>query len=80
MKILAITTVGREFMYSIKSARAVSARSAATIARIVNENKYLLQPGQIWHCYDIDKYDAAYDTAQFQRFTIRKGIVSDCRY
>ena len=80
MKILAITTDGKEYMYNVKTARAVSDRSAARIAQIANENKYLLQPGQVWYCYDIDKYDSAYDVAQFQRFTIRKGVVSDCRY
>ena len=80
MKILAITTAGKEYLYSIKTARAVSDRSAVKITRIINGNKYLLQPGQVWHCYDIDQYSAAYNAAQFQRFTIRRGVVSDCRY
>lgn len=77
MKILAITTAGREFMYNPKTARAVSNASAEKIAAVVNHYKYKLQPGQVWYCYDIDKYDTAFYYAQVQRFTIRKGIVSD---
>lgn len=80
MLILAITESGKEYMYSVKSARAVSRNSARRIMDICNSCKYLIKEGQKWHCYDIDKYDAAHDVASFQAFKIRKGIVSDCRY
>lgn len=79
MKILAITESGREFLYNPKSARQVSNASAEKIAAVVNAYKYKLQPGQVWHCYDVDKYDTAFVYASGQRFTIRKGIVKDCR-
>ena len=80
MKILAITTAGKEYMYSASSARQVSNTSAEKIRQVVNAYQYKLKPGQLWHCYDIDKYDVAYDYAMGQRFTIRKGVVSDCTY
>ena len=78
MKILARTTPGREFMYSARSAHKVSARSADKICAIVNEYKHLLgtPAGECWHVYDVDQYDAAFQYAQYQAFTIRNGIVT----
>lgn len=80
MKILAITTAGKEFLYNPSTARAVSERSAEKIAEIVNANKYLISGDKKWHCYEIDRYDCAYDHALVHKFKIRKGIVSDCVY
>lgn len=59
-----------------------SARSAETILKIVNEYKFLLDEtkNETWHIYEIDKYDMAYQYAQFQAFTIRKGIVTARAY
>ena len=78
MKILAKTVQGREYMYSARSARKVSARSAQYILNVVNKAGFLLdrEKGEIWHIYDIDEYDTAYDYALFQSFTVRKGIVT----
>jgi hypothetical protein len=80
MKILAITTAGKEFIYNYATARAVSDRSAEKIAEIVNAHKYLISGEKKWHCYDIDRYDRAYEYALVHKFKIRKGIVSDCVY
>ena len=82
MYIIAKTIKGREFMYNPKTARRVSARSAKTILEVVNRYSFLLdtERGEIWHIYEVDKYDIAYDYAQFQAFTIRKGIVSARAY
>lgn len=77
MLILAITNEGQEYIYSARSARAVSKKSARLICDIANENKYKLKPGQKWHIYDVDKYDIAFDYATRQAFRIRNGIVSD---
>ena len=82
MKVLAKTIQGREFMYSARSARKVSARSAQYILDIVNQHGFLLdkEKGEIWHIYDVDQYDAAYDYAQYQAFTVRKGVVTARAY
>lgn len=80
MKVIAKTIKGREFMYNPRSARKVSERSALKILSIVNEYKWNLKDGEIWHLYDVDQYDAAFDYAQYQSFTIRKGIVTASCY
>lgn len=80
MKILAKAIKGQEFMYSIRSAHKVSARSATVILDIVNKYRFQLKDNEIWHIYDVDEYDTAYDVAQFQSFTIRNGVVSAKSY
>lgn len=77
MKILALTIRGREFMYNPKTAHKVSSNSAETICQIVNRYKFMYNdnPGCTWHIYEVDKYDTAYTYAQYQDFTIRKGVV-----
>ena len=80
MTILAKTRAGKEFLYNAASARKVSKASAQKICDIVNENGFLLKDGELWHIYNIDKYDTAYNYANFQSFTIRKGIVTARAY
>lgn len=77
MIILAKTLKGQEFVYNPKTAMQVSKASATKICEIVNSCKFRIKPekGETWHVYEIDKYSFAFDYAQFQRFTIRKGIV-----
>lgn len=77
MKILAKTHKGSEFCYNARSARAVSERSAGKILEIVNKYNFQIKPenNEIWHIYDVDQYDRAFEIAQYQKFTIRNGIV-----
>lgn len=76
MKVLALTSKGSEFLYNPKTAHKVSNNSAETICEIVNRYSYKIdKPGLVWHIYEVDKYDTAYSYAQFQDFTIRKGLV-----
>lgn len=79
MLVLAKSIQGREYLYNPKSARAVSARSAETIKEIANHVRYLLKDGEVWHVHTVDRYDTAFQYAQFQRFTIRNGLVKDVR-
>ena len=80
MKIIAKSKAGAEYLYKAESAHAVSERSAETILRVLNENKWNLRDGEIWHIHDVDSYDNAYYYAQGQKFTIRKGIVKRVYY
>lgn len=80
MKVLAKTIKGQEYLYSARSAHKVSARSAKTILDIVNEYRFQLKENEVWHIYDVGQYDAAYDYAQFQSFTIRNGVVTARAY
>ena len=76
MKVIAKTRKGAEFMYNPRTARKVSERSAETILKVVNDHRFrLASDSEIWHIYDVDRYDAAYEYAQFQSFTIRNGVV-----
>ena len=76
MKILAISVLDHEYAYKPETAFSVSERSAEKICAICNAYKYRLKPGECWFIHDIDQYCSAYDYASFQRFTIRKGIVT----
>ena len=82
MKVIAKTIIGHEYMYNARTARKVSARSAAVILEAVNQHKYLLNTAdnEIWHIYDVDEFDNAYYYAQRQSFTIRNGIVTARAY
>ena len=78
MLVIARTNKGKEFLYDASTARAVSKASAARILKVVNDYQFLLDPAknQIWHIYEVSEIDTAYQYAQFQKFTIRNGIVT----
>lgn len=78
-KIIAKTIVGKEFVYSRKSAHAVSAAGAAEICKTLNENKYKLGEGEKWHVYEIGPWEMEYCGAAYQSFTRRKGYVYEKR-
>ena len=75
MTIIAKTRQGSEYLYSAKSAHKVSKASAEYIRDICNKYKYRLNDGEIWHIYDVDMYDNAYDVAQMQHGRVYRGIV-----
>lgn len=75
MKVIAKSCKGKEFIYSAKSARKVSERSAEKILNVLNSVGWNLKDGEIWHIYDVDEYDNAFWYAERQAFTIRNGIV-----
>lgn len=77
MKILALSVKGKEYLYDASSARRVSARSAETICKIVNDCKFRINDdSKVWYVHDIDEYDAAYIYACNRSFTIRNGVVT----
>lgn len=77
MKIVAVTTEGREFMYKSRTAHKVSERSAARIAEALNNAGFQVDKanGEKWHVYNIDEYSAAYPAAIGKQFTIRNGYL-----
>ena len=80
MLVLAKSVKGKEYFYNPRSAHRVSARSAETIRDICNKYKFQLNDNETWHIHEIDKYDTAYNYAEFQQFTIRNGIVTAKTY
>lgn len=78
MLVLAISKKGNEYLYKANTARAVSKASAKKIMDIVNRADYLINNDfETWYIHEIGKYDRAFDYAQYQKFTIRKGVVTD---
>ena len=75
MMILAISVQGKEFLYNPKTAHAVS----KTIKIILNKMSWRLKENETWFIHDIDEYSTAYDYAETQKFTIRKGLVTERR-
>lgn len=80
MLVLAKSIEGQEFLYNARSARRVSARSADKIRDAVNEVRWNLKEGEIWHLHEVDEYDNAFYYAERQSFTIRNGIISARNY
>lgn len=78
-KIIAKTIDGKEFVYSRKSAHAVSAAGAEAICKTLNDNKYQLKEGEKWHVYDVGAWELEYMGAAYQSFTRRKGYVYEKR-
>lgn len=72
-KIVAITTDGREYMYTRRSAHAVPAPHADLICSALNRSGYKLQTGEKWKVYSVDLYAFQSCSAPFQRFSIRNN-------
>ena len=76
MIVIAITIKGQEFIYNASTAHKVNEKKADIAIKALNEAGYKIDKnaGEIWHKYNVDKYDRAYDYAQFQRFTVGNKI------
>ena len=75
-KIVAITTEGKEFIFSARSAHSVPVASCEKICQILNKAKYKLNSeNEKWFTYEIDQFDSVNFISETQSFRIRKGIV-----
>ena len=77
MLVVAMSCKDHEFLYKPSTAHKVSKASAQKICDILNQYKYRLVGNSVWHIHEVGMYEDAYDYAQYQRFTIRKGIVKE---
>lgn len=80
MKVIAISTKGQEFMYSGRTAHKVSEASANMICKALNDAKYRIKEDEVWFVHDVDRYDVAYDYAQYQSFKRYKGKIIETSY
>lgn len=76
MLVIAKSVKGKEYLYNAASARKVSKRSSEAILTVLNQMRWRLEDGQVWHIHEVDEYSNAYYYAQKQAFTIRNGVVS----
>lgn len=80
MTIVAKAKKGQEFLYNPRSAHKVSKSSAQWIADGLNAAGYQLNAGEIWHIFDIDRYDTAYLYAISQDFRRYNGNIREYGY
>lgn len=79
MIVLAKSIQGAEYLYSPKSAHAVPKSSARKIMDALNNAKYDLRDGQVWHLHEVGGLDDASFYAERQSFGIRKGSIYERR-
>lgn len=79
MIVLAKSCQGAEYLYSPKSAHAVPKPSAQKIMDALNESRYDLRDGQVWHLHEVCGLDDASFYAERQKFSIRKGAICETR-
>ena len=77
MVTVATSIKGMEFLYSAQSAHEVSKASSEYICKVLNEHAYQLKDMEVWAIHEVDEYDNAYAYAIEQKFTNRKGIVTE---
>jgi len=75
MVVIAKSVLGREFMYNAKSAHKAPKASAQMICDALNREMWQLKTGEVWFVHEVDKYDSAYEYAQWQSFHARKGTI-----
>ena len=76
MFILAISPKGQGFIYKRDTAHKVSKASKETICNALNGAGYMITNAEEWTIHEVDKYDAAFYTAENQSFRIRNGNIS----
>lgn len=76
MIVLAKAVKGQEFLYNVSSAHEVSKASADFICKVLNETKYNLKDGEVWHKFsNIGPYCPAWDWATTQTFKKYKNTI-----
>ena len=73
-KFIAKAVQGQEFLFSRSSMIGVPASSALKIATALNNSKYELKEGQIWHVYDNDFYYNDFISREIKRYGKRMPI------
>ena len=78
--ILAIAVGGKEYLYRSDSAHYVSKASADYICKALNDIRYKLRDGEVWHKFDsLDWTSTAWTFAQRQKFTKYKNRIRELR-
>lgn len=80
MTIVAISPIGKPYMYRIDTIHAVSKRSAKTVCATLNANNYLLREGEEWTAHELTaEYGAPWEMAQRQLIRRTNGKINICR-
>lgn len=76
-KFIAISAKGREFLYKRSSAIAVPTKDAQKIADALNQQKYMINDGEVWFVHDNDFMANDYIESEIKRYGKRMPV---CRY
>lgn len=80
MIVLAKAILGKEFFYEPSSCHEVSKTSADMICKALNDAKYDLKDGQVWHKFtDFCQYSNGWTFALGNKFTRFKGRIREVR-
>lgn len=79
MKVIAIACEGKEFLYRASTAHKVSKASADIICKALNDIRYKLNPGEVWHVYDVSGWENAGIYSETQAFRRYKGRLQEVR-
>lgn len=80
MTVIAIAKAGQEFLYKSNTAHKVNEKKADAIIKVLNEIKYNLNDGEIWHKYSVSTYDRAGVFAECQKFIAGKNGIKRITY
>lgn len=81
MIIIAKSVKNAEYLYSARSAHKVAqnAKTANTICELLNKIRWQLADDQVWYAHEVDRYDTAFEYAQYQRFSYGKSGLKEVR-
>lgn len=80
MIVLAKAVLGKEFLYKASSSHEVSKASADIICKALNDAKWQLEDGEVWHKFtDFCQYSDGWAFALGQKFTRYKGRIREIR-
>lgn len=77
MKVIAIACEGKEFLYRANTAHKVSKASANNICKVLNDARYKLNPGEIWHVFEVSGWENAGIYAETQSFKMYRGRLQE---
>lgn len=80
MTVIAIAKMGQEFMYKTSTSHSVNEKKADLIIKALNNIRYKLQPGEVWHKYNVSKWENAGVYGETQKFTLGKTGLKEYRY
>ena len=80
MVVLAKAVLGQEFLYNASSSHEVSKASADIICKALNEARWQLKDGEVWHKFtNFCQYSDGWTFALGQKFTRYKGRIREIR-
>ena len=74
-KFIAIAPKGAEYLYRKSSMIAVPKSSAIKIMIALNNLRYKLKDGEVWHIYDNDWYTNDFISSEIKRYSNKKMSV-----